>query len=145
MFKKLSLAAIVVSTFVGCASVPMGDPSQDVALKTFEAPQNNAGVYIYRNESIGGVVKMEVEIDNVPIGETAAKTYLYKVVAPGKHTVTSKAENTDSVEIDVKSGTLTYIWQEVKMGLLYARTKLHLVDESEGKKGVLETDLAKTR
>ncbi len=145
MFKKLSLAAIVVTTIVGCASVPMGDPTQDAALKTFQAPQNNAGVYIYRNESIGAGVTMDVEIDNVLIGETAAKTYLYKAVTPGKHTVTSKAENYDSIEIDVKSGTLTYIWQEVKMGFLYARTKLHLVDESEGKKGVLETDLAKIK
>jgi hypothetical protein len=31
------------------------------------------------------------------------------------------------------------------MGLLYARTKLHLVDEAVGKKGVLETKLAETR
>ena len=94
---------------------------------------------------MGAAVKMDVELDGVPIGQTAAKTYLYKEVTPGKHTIASKAENTDTLEIDAKPGTLSYIWQEVKMGLLYARTKLHLMDAAEGRKGVLETNLAETR
>lgn len=143
--KKLLSVLAIVSTLVGCASVPMADTAQDQALKNFQAPENNAGVYIYRNESIGGAIKMDVEIDGVVIGETAAKTFFYKEVTPGKHTVTSKSENTDSVEIDVAAGTLTYIWQEVKMGILYARTRLHLVDESTGRKGVLECNLAESK
>jgi len=143
--KKILSAAVIAFSLVGCASVPMGDAKQDEALKTFSAPANNAGIYIYRNESMGGAVKMDVELDGKAIGQTAANTYLYKEVAPGKHTISSKAENTDSVEIDAKPGTLSYIWQEVKMGVLYARTKLHLVDEAEGQKGVLETKLAETK
>lgn len=143
--KKVLFLAVVVSSLVGCASVPMGDAKQDAALKTFSVPADKAGVYIYRNESMGAAVKMDVELDGKAIGQTAANTYLYKEVAPGKHTISSKAENTDTVEIDAKPGTLSYVWQEVKMGLLYARTKLHLVDEAVGKKGVLETKLAETR
>lgn len=144
--KSILLAAVVVSSLVGCASVPIGDEKQDAALKTFAAPAGNkAGVYIYRNEAMGAAVKMDVELDGVPIGQTAAKTYLYKEVTPGKHTIASKAENTDTLEIDAKPGTLSYIWQEVKMGLLYARTKLHLMDAAEGRKGVLETKLAETK
>lgn len=94
---------------------------------------------------MGASVKMDVEVDGKPIGQTAANTFLYKAVAPGKHTITSKAENTDTVEIDAKPGTLHYVWQEVKVGVLYARTKLHLVDEAQGKKGVTETKLAETK
>lgn len=60
----------------------------------------------------------------------------------GKHTVTSKSENSDTIEVDAVAGKLYYIWQEVKMGLLYARTKLSLVSEEEGKKGVQESQLA---
>ena len=85
---------------------------------------------------------MDVEIDGKPIGQSAAKTYFYKEVTAGKHTVTSKSENTDTIEVDTVAGKLYYIWQEVKMGLLYARTKLTLVGEEEGKKGVLESQLA---
>lgn len=144
MKKFLAVAAITVN-LVGCASVNMGDPQQDAAAKKFTAPKENAAVYVYRNESMGAAVKMDVEIDGKPVGQTGAKTFLYKEVAPGKHTITSKAENTDSVEIDAKPGTLHYVWQEVKMGVLYARTKLHLVDEAEGQKGVTETKLAETK
>lgn len=141
MFKLV--AALTVSlAFVGCASVPMGDPKQDAALKTFQVPAGKAGIYVYRNETMGAAIKMDVLVDGQNIGETAANTYLYREVAPGKHTVASKAENTDTVEVDVKPGTLAFIWQEVKMGLMVARTKLHVVSEQEGKKGVMETKLA---
>ncbi|MBT3067519.1 DUF2846 domain-containing protein [Rhodoferax sp. U11-2br] len=144
MKKFIALAAVTLS-LVGCASVNMGDAKQDASAKKFTAPKDNTAVYIYRNESMGGAVKMDVELDGKPIGQTAAKTFLYKEVAPGKHTLSSKAENTDSLEIDAKPGALLYIWQEVKMGVLYARTKLHLVDATQGQKGVLESKLANTK
>lgn len=143
--KKMFIAAVLASSLAGCASVPMGDAKQDATLKTFSVPTDKAGVYIYRNESMGAAVKMDVELDGKPIGQTAANTYLYKEVAPGKHLITSKAENTDTLEIDAKPGSLNYVWQEVKMGIMYARTKLNLMGEAEGKKGVLETKLAETK
>lgn len=140
--RKLFSAILVTLAVSGCASVPMGDPKQDAALKTFKIAPNKAGIYIYRNESFGAAVKMDVAIDGRPLGQTAAKTYLFKEVAPGKHTVSSSAENTDTMEIFVEPGTLAYIWQEVKMGFMYARNKLHIVSESDGMKGVQETSLA---
>ncbi len=123
----------------------MGDARQDAALKTFTIAPDKAGVYVYRNESMGGAVRMDVLIDGQPIGQTAAQTYLYKEVTPGKHTVISKAENDTTLEFDAKPGTLTYIWQEVKMGMMSARSKLNLVSEAEGKKGVAESKLAVTK
>lgn len=144
MKKFLAVAAIAVN-LVGCASITMGDPKADAAAKQFAAPADKAAVYVYRNESMGGAVAMDVELDGAPIGQTGAKTYLYKEVAPGKHTVTSKAENTSTVEIDAKPGTLYYIWQEVKMGVLSARSKLQLVDASTGQQGVNESKLAATK
>lgn len=135
-------ALILAAALAGCASVPMGDPAQDAALKTFSAKPETAGVYIYRNESFGAAVSMEVDVNGKPIGKTGANTYLYTEVSPGKHTITSKAENSDSIEIVADQGKLYYIWQEVKMGLMSARSKLHLVDEAKGQQGVLQTQLA---
>ena len=143
--KKLFFTAMLTMTLVGCATVNMGDAKQDTALKTFSIPPDKSAVYIYRNEGFGAAVKMDVELDGKLIGQTAAKTYLYKEVSPGKHTFTSKAENDASVEVDAKPGTLLYIWQEVKMGILFARTKLHIMSDADGKKGVLETKLAETK
>ncbi len=139
--KKLIVVAAVAITLAGCASVPMGDAKMDAQAKTFVAPQDKTGLYIYRNESMGAVAKMTVAIDGQTVGQTAAKTFIYKEVPPGKHVITSSAENTDTLEIDAKPGTLAFIWQEVKMGILSARSKLHLVTAEEGKKGVGETKL----
>lgn len=143
--KKLFVAAVMGLVLAGCASVPMGDPKMDAAAKTFTVAPDKAAVYVYRNESMGAAVAMDVAIDGTSIGQTGANTFLFKEVTPGKHTITSKAETTDTLEIDAKPGTLTYIWQEVKMGVLSARSKLHLVDETQGKKGVNETKLAATK
>ncbi|MFH0794940.1 MAG: DUF2846 domain-containing protein, partial [bacterium] len=95
MYIKFAAGALLVAALVGCVTVPMGDTKQDAALKNFQTKPDVAGLYIYRNESIGGAIRMDVELDGNPIGQTAAMTYLYKEVAPGKHTVTSKSENTD--------------------------------------------------
>jgi len=140
--KVLLAAVFAVLGLAGCASVPMGDSTQDTALKNFSVPSDRSAIYVYRNESMGASIKMDVLIDNAQVGQTAAKTFLYKEVTPGKHTVTSSSENTDTLDIETSPGKATYVWQEVKMGVLYARTKLHLVDAEEGKKGVLETKLA---
>jgi hypothetical protein len=142
---KLLAAFVVLLALSGCASVPMGDAGQDAALKSFTVAPDKAGIYVYRNESIGAAIKMDVAIDGFDIGQTAAKTYLYTEVAPGFHTIISKSENVDTIGVEIKPGTLTYIWQEVKMGALYARTKLHLVDEAQGRKGVQESKLAMTK
>ncbi len=142
---RIAAAAFVCLSLFGCATVNMGDAKQDAAVKTFAAPAGKAGLYIYRNETMGAAIKMDVAVDGQPIGQTAANTFLYKEVAPGKRTITSTAENTDTLEIDAKPGVLYYIWQEVKMGLMGARSKLQLVDATAGKKGVLETKLAETK
>lgn len=136
------MAALAVTfALVGCASVPMGDAKQDAAAKTFRVAPDKAGIYVFRNESMGAAVKMDVLIDGQNVGETVANSYVFREVAPGRHTVASKAENTDTVEVDLAPGALAYIWQEVKMGIMFARTKLHLVNEQVGKKGVSDTKL----
>ncbi|HEY9096779.1 MAG TPA: DUF2846 domain-containing protein [Hydrogenophaga sp.] len=143
-FFATAMLAAVLST--GCASVNMADASQDTQRKAFIAPTDKAGIYIYRNESMGAAVKMPVTVDGQMVGQTAANTYLYKEVAPGKHKIESLTEGSENkLEVDVKAGTLTYIWQEVKMGMWAAASKLHLVSPEQGKKGVLETKLAVTQ
>ncbi len=143
--KKILAVAFLSLTLVGCASVSMGDAKQDAALKTFKAVPDKTALYIYRNETMGAAIKMGVSVDGVSIGQTAAKTYLYKEITPGKHTITSNAENDTAIEVDAQPGTILYIWQEVKMGLMSARSKLQVVDQATGQKGVRGTKLAETK
>lgn len=139
---RLALAGVLVSFLSACASVPMASPEQDAAAKEFRPPPaDRAHLYVYRNESIGSAVKQPVVVDGIAVGQTAAKVFFLIPLAPGAHTVTSLAENTFDLPISVAGGKSYFVWQEVKFGLLQARTKLHLVDEEKGKEGVLECKL----
>jgi hypothetical protein len=140
----LALCVLSLTAIVGCASVPMGDLAQDAYLKTFTAPAENAGLYVYRDETFGAAIKMLVEINGKLLGTTAAKTFLYTELRPGEYTITSHTENTETLKLEVKEGSLYYIWQEVKMGIISARSKLHAVDEKKGQEGVLKTKLAES-
>src|SRR5512139_917538 len=138
-------ATVAVAAAVGgCASVPMGDPQQDLALKTFSVAPDRAGIFVYRSELAGGTVRMDVQLDGAPLGQTAARTYLYREVAPGRHRVVSIAEKTATLDLDVEAGTQAFVWQEVTFGMLSPRNRLHRVDEAQGRQGVQQASLAVT-
>ncbi len=130
----------VLST--GCTTFKYATKNDDLRLKHFVAPQGKAGIYVYRNQIKGNILLMDIDVDGQHLGRTQWETYLYTEVVPGKHTITSRASNDHSIEIDVKAGSLNYVWQEVKYGLPTARTELHIVSEKEGKRGVLESKLS---
>jgi hypothetical protein len=143
MKRRIAIVIISISLLLlgGCASVPMATPDRDSGAKSFIAPSDKGGIYIFRNESIGSAIKMDLVLDGKPIGQTAAKTYAYILVDPGKHTIVGESENDSSIEVDAEQGKLYFVWQEVKMGVLYARNRLQLVDDATGRAGVSECHL----
>lgn len=143
MLKKiLTISLIAGSTLIaGCASVPMASHERDTQTKMFNVKPSKANIFIYRNESLGSAIKMDVALNGKPIGQTAAKTYFALEVEPGKHTLVSKAENDSTLDVPTEAGKNYFVWQEVKMGLLSPRNKLSMVDEMTGKKGVSECKL----
>lgn len=141
-FKRILFLALMSLTLVDCASVQMADPAKDAQAKQFTAKPDVAGIYIYRNESMGTALKMDIDLAGKPLGLSAAKTYFYAEVQLGMHKITSKTENTVEIGIDEIAGKLYYVWQEVKMGILSVRSKLQLVDEATVQAGVNECKLA---
>ena len=133
------LLVVSIALLSGCASVPEASPELDQAAKTFSAPRDKAGVYVYRNENFGAAIKLQLLLDGNYLGETAAKTYIYAEVPAGRHTLTGKGENDSAVTFDAVAGRLYYVWQEIKMGLMTARNELKLVDEATGRAGVMES------
>jgi hypothetical protein len=133
-------------TFVllaGCASVPKASPERDRSAKQFAAPQNGkAALYVFRNESFGAAIKMSLLLDGKIVGDTAAKTFHWVEIDPGKHTLIGKAENESTLDFDAAPGQKVFVWQEVKLGILSARNKLQLVDDDKGRSGVGECELA---
>jgi PBP1b-binding outer membrane lipoprotein LpoB len=135
----MSAALLSAALLSGCASVPMADATADAQAKQFVAPKDAANLYIYRNENFGTAVKMPVLVDDMAVGDTVAHSYILKQVTPGSHTITSKSENDATLTLSTEAGKNYYVWQEVKMGLLMARSKLSQVSEEEGKQGVMES------
>ena len=126
------LTLIVLAT--GCAATTAMAPSSiDAQAHALAPPSDRALVYLYRSEAFGGAVKMSVLIDGVFSGETVPHAYMLWEVAPGRHVITSKAENDEQLELNAEPGRAYFVWQEVKMGLMMARSRLHLVPEPEGR------------
>jgi hypothetical protein len=146
MAARLISSLIVASALLvaGCVTVPMADPAADKAAKLFTVPPGKSRIYVYRNESFGGAVTMNVFLDDRNLGQTAANTYLVADVDPGPHRILSTAENQDVFELTTVANRIYYIWQEVKMGFMFARNQLQQMDEKTGQAGVLESQLATT-
>jgi hypothetical protein len=137
----LYLTILTLALLTGCASVPLADAQRDAAAKTWAVAPGKANIYVYRNERMGRAVKMAVTLDGRAVGDTAAWTYLALEVSPGKHRLVSQAENDSALELDTQAGHNYYVWQEVKMGLLSARSALQVVDEETGRAGIEECEL----
>ena len=140
---RRTLAAAALAALAACASVPKAPPERDLAAKQFAAPMpGQAALYVYRNESFGAAAKMGLILDGAYLGDTAANTFHWVTVAPGKHTLVGKAENDAVLEFEANPGQNVFVWQEVKMGVWSPRNRLELVDEARGKAAVAECSLA---
>ncbi|WP_044874755.1 DUF2846 domain-containing protein [Pseudomonas sp. LFM046] len=147
MSKKLMMcsAALAVALLSGCASVPMESPEKDQELKAFPAPsQDQAGLYIFRDTSLGGALKKTVKVDGKVIGETAPNTYFYRLISPGPHVLATESEFSDNtLDLNAEAGKNYYVRQNIKLGVFVGGANLEQVSEAEGQKGVAETKMAR--
>ena len=134
-----TVAMILLLT--GCASVPMAPLDLDTKAKEFSPPPNKASLYIYRNEIFGAAIPITVSVNGKTMGRTGPQTYFQLNIIPGKYTVESHAENVSSFSLSVEAGKNYFVWQEVKMGMFFAGSKLQQVDETTGRAGVMESQL----
>ena len=143
--KIFSLALLVMLFLSGCATVPMASTDKDAAKKAFKAPPaNKAGLYVYRNSSFGGALKKNIYIDGKLIGESAPKTYFYRDIMPGMRKLSTESEFSDnSLSLNAQAGKNYFVRQYIKMGVFVGGANLQLMSEAEGKKGVLQSKLAK--
>ncbi len=91
------------------------------------------------------MVKFNVFLDNKDakseVGYTHGNNYIFFSVDPKKHVIFSKAENWDDVTIEPKAGEIIFIKQTPTWGFVYARNNLSIVDETEGKYSVKNSNI----
>ena len=142
-FASRALAAAALALVAACVTVPKAPQDVDLAVKQFmPPPKGRAALYVFRNESMGGAVKMSLNLDGEFLGDTGPKTFHWVPIKPGKHTLVGKAENESTLEFTAKPGQSLFVWQEVKMGIFSAKNRLELVDDDRGHAGVAECELA---
>lgn len=142
---KLFVAALGLATLAGCASVPMDTPSADAALKSFSAPPaDQAGLYIYRDSFAGQGLKKTLKIDGEVIGETANRTYFYRLISPGNRVIATESEFSDnSINLMAVAGQNYYVRQSIKMGVFVGGAKLEVVPEATAQAHLQKCELAK--
>ena len=128
----------------GCASTQMASPEEDAQAKRFTVPEGKSRIYVYRNETFGGAIKIALALDGKMMGSTAPKTYFAWDVSPGRHEITCMGENNIKLTVDAPSGGAVYVWQEMKMGMLSAGCALNLVDGTTGRAGVMDCNRAQS-
>ena len=124
------------------ASVPMESAQITKVAKQFDPPSDGrAGLYIYRNTSLGGAHKINVWVDGRCIGSTAPYIFFYEEVEGGKsHKVSSARDGIgrNDLLIKVKSGMHYFIQQNIN----FWSFGVELVDEEQGKEVVSKLDMA---
>ncbi|QWT18946.1 DUF2846 domain-containing protein [Bacillus sp. NP157] len=137
-------ALAIAFTLAGCAPVHRVDRATSDKAKVFVPLTDKAVVYIYRNTILGAAISLGIDVDQTTVGSTGPDSFFKLALAPGKHTITSRGENTATLDIDVKAGQRYYVWQDVKIGFFIARTGLHQVSDAEGEKEVRSLKLLRT-
>ncbi|WP_324732573.1 DUF2846 domain-containing protein [Pseudomonas paeninsulae] len=142
---KLFVTALGLAVLTGCASVPMDTPSADAALKSFSAPAaDQAGLYIYRDSFAGQGLKKTLKVDGEVIGETANRTYFYRLVSPGNHVIATESEFSDNaINLLAVGGQNHYLRQSIKMGVFVGGAKLSVMPEATAQAHLQKCELAK--
>lgn len=142
MFKAFCKATAVfsIALLYGCASSPSPEQMQ-AEVANFSLPKNAVSdkglVYVVRPSNAGMMVRFNVFLDDKEadseMGYNRGNQYIYFYVTPGKHVISSKAENWADMPITVKAGEITYLKQEVEVGVVMARNSLKQLSDVEGR------------
>ncbi len=106
---------------------PLGESKPDKAL-----------IYVVRPTSVGFAIKSFFLCDDDILGINRGSSYFFAYLDPGKHVFWSKSENVDALELQVEAGHTYYIQQHVRMGGFRARTKLEVLNETDGTKALAD-------
>jgi len=140
IIKKVFILVISLVVLTGCVGVVKAPPALDAKAKEFKPDPATSQVYVYRNETLGGAIAMDITVDGKLAGETGPNSYFKFNLPAGEHTIRSQGDQS-VLKLVTQLGKLYFVWQEVKMGFFSANSELKLVSEADGKLGVMESVL----
>ncbi len=145
MLKKIAFVVLASGILSGCATVPLADKEVSSKAKTFEAPPaGKAGLYIYRNSTLGGALKKDVRVNGKCIGETAPNMFFYELVnANEEQNISTESEfSPNDLKIKTEAGKNYFIRQYIKLGVFVGGAGLEQVSDSQGKADISGLSMA---
>ena len=145
MIRNIVITAFAMSILAGCASVPMESDQTAQKAKEFNPPaEGNAGLYIYRDSSMGSALKKDIWVDSECVGESAPKVFFYREVkGDEEHTISTESEfSPNDLVLTTESGKHYFIKQYIQLGLVVGGANLKLMDEADGKEDIMDLDMA---
>lgn len=139
MRKSILLLLMIsfVLTFVGCAPTYMVAKEPCIDVRGVIPSPGKSALVVGRTTTFGGGVNIENFLDKQFIGTTKGRSFFVSSVEPGRHYVTSQAENLDTVLLNFEPDKTYYLLNSIRMGVLFARSKYYLM---EGQQFYLDMD-----
>ncbi|WP_288063558.1 DUF2846 domain-containing protein [Rodentibacter caecimuris] len=145
-FNFLGLSVVLFLT--ACAKEPIASQEEMVNAKQFKAPpKNKSALYVYRENHFGGyALRKAISIDGKEIGSLVRGTFLYTLLPPGQHRISTYSEfGRNHLDLSMKEGKNYFVKQELKMGVFFAGAKLTEVSENQGKQDISQLKMTTIR
>ncbi len=129
MKKLLLLVGACCLLFAGGCS-----PSRMIAkepcpdLRGIKPPAGKSALVVGRTTILGGAVNIDNYVDRKFTGTTRGRGFFATTVEPGQHYAVADAENFDSALLNFEPDKTYYLFQEIRMGILAARTAYSVTD-----------------
>lgn len=143
-FVLVCVAGLVLALTACAASVPMAPKTLDAEAKEFSLPPpDRAKIYVYRDQTMGFALETYLGLDDrYRVGAFGPKTYAVLAVKPGEHTLISRVkEEVTRLSVLVAGGSNYFVWQKLEGDLNGPVTKLQVMDEDMGERGVARCNL----
>jgi len=138
----LSLA-FCVTIYSQQSDSTLSTKQKDSIAKASQPIEGKAIVYIVRPTTYGAIIRMGLKCENILIGHTYSRQYVYTVLNPGLHKFSSRAESKIEIQLELEAGKIYFLKQQVQMGALFAETGLIQLTEEEGRKYLKKCSIAK--
>jgi len=127
----LLLAFSFVLLLVGCAPNYMVAKEHCVDIRGVVPSPGKSALVVGRTTTFGSGVNVDNYLDKNFIGTTKGRSFFVTSVEPGRHYITSQAENLDTVLLNFEPGKTYYLLNSIRMGVLFARSKYYLMDAQQ--------------